>query len=99
MCVVVHTYESTSIIDICSSVQPRDQPIDSWCGTIYSMSLLTKPGSTLLVAGVLSVLVSRVIDIIPFFGGTLSFLLLLAGLFGIFGGLWIIVTGRRNANN
>lgn len=62
------------------------------------MSLLMKPGSTLLLAGIALLLISRVIDIVPFVGGTLSFGLVILGLFGLVGGVWLIMSERRHAN-
>lgn len=59
------------------------------------MSLLMRPGSTLLVAGVFSFVVSRFIDFVPLIGSMLAVMTLLFALFAVVGGMWLLVIERR----
>jgi len=62
------------------------------------MALLMRPGYTLLLAGVLSFVVSRFIDVVPLIGRTVAVMLFLFSLFAVLGGLWLIVAERRAAH-
>ena len=50
-----------------------------------AMALLMRPGYTLLLAGLLSFLVSRFIGVVPLVGGILTGMLALFGMFAIVG--------------
>jgi hypothetical protein len=64
--------------------------------TIISlMGLLMRPGSTLLLAGVLSFAVSRFIDFVPLIGGMLAVMTFLFAMFAVVGGTWLLVMERR----
>lgn len=56
--------------------------------------ILTRPGITLIVVGILAYLVSTVIDGVPAIGGLLNGILIVASIFFVVGGLWIFVMGR-----
>jgi hypothetical protein len=58
-----------------------------------------RPGWTLLLAGIASYLVSRVIGVVPLIGSMLGVMLFLFALFAVFGGLWLIVAERRAARS
>ena len=61
------------------------------------MGLLMRPGYTLLLAGIVSFLLSRVIDIVPLVGSMLAVMTFLFALFAVFGGIWLVVAERRSA--
>ena len=61
------------------------------------MALLMRPGTTLLLAGILSFLVSRYIDIVPLIGSMLAVMLFLFSIFAVIGGIWLVVAERRTA--
>ncbi|MGB5756006.1 MAG: hypothetical protein WBM50_03755 [Acidimicrobiales bacterium] len=61
------------------------------------MALLMRPGTTLLLAGILSFLVSRYIDIVPLIGSMLAVMLFLFSVFAMIGGVWLVVAERRTA--
>lgn len=56
-----------------------------------------RPGYTLLLAGVVSFLVSRYIGIVPLVGSMLGVMTFLFALFAVFGGLWLIMAEWRAA--
>lgn len=58
--------------------------------------ILTRPGITLIVVGILAFLIRMVIDGVPVVGGMLSGILLVASVFFVVGGLWIFVMGRAS---
>ena len=64
-----------------------------------AMALLMRPGWTLLLAGIASYLVSRVIGSLPLIGATLAIMAFLFALFAVFGGVWLIVAERRAARS
>lgn len=59
------------------------------------MALLMRPGYTLLLAGLVSFLVSRFIGVVPLVGGILTGMLALFGMFAIVGGIWLVIAERR----
>lgn len=61
------------------------------------MALLMRPGTTLLLAGVVSYVVSKFIGGLPLLGSILSAMLLLFSIFAVIGGVWLIVAERRAA--
>ena len=61
------------------------------------MGLLMRPGYTLLLAGVASFVVSRVIDFVPLVGGMLAIMTFLFAIFALVGGVWLVVAQRRAA--
>ncbi len=63
----------------------------------WPMALLMRPGTTLLLAGILSFLVSRYIDIVPVIGSMLAAMLFLFSIFAVIGGIWLVVAERRTA--
>lgn len=56
-----------------------------------------RPGYTLLLAGIAAYFVSRVIDFVPLIGSMLAVMLFLFAIFGVIGGLWLVVAERRTA--
>ena len=60
------------------------------------MALLMRPGYALLLAGVLSFIVSRFIGVVPLVGMLLTAMTVLFGVFAIVGGLWLIVAEIRD---
>lgn len=54
-----------------------------------------RPGWTLLLAGIASFLVSRVIGVVPLIGSMLAVMLMLFGVFALVGGVWLIAMERR----
>ena len=59
------------------------------------MKLMMEPGSALIVMAVVAFLARFVVGAIPLIGGILSFILAFAMVFGLIGGIYLIVTGRR----
>lgn len=59
------------------------------------MALLMRPGTTLLLAGLVSFLVSQFIGFVPLVGGVLTAMLALFGLFAIVGGVWLSIAEWR----
>ena len=59
------------------------------------MKLMMQPGSALLVMAGLAFVARFVVDAIPVIGGLLSFILLLAVIFGVLGGLFLTFAGRK----
>lgn len=62
------------------------------------MGLLMRPGYTLLAAGIASYFASRFVGGVPLVGSMLTFMLFIFAIFGVIGGIWLIVAERRNAN-
>jgi hypothetical protein len=59
------------------------------------MGLFMRPGYTLLLAGIVSFFGSRYIDIVPLIGNMLQYMMFFFGVFGLIGGVWLIVANRR----
>ena len=59
------------------------------------MALLMRPGTTLLLAGLVAFLVSQFIGFVPVVGGVLTGMLALFGMFAIVGGVWLSVAEWR----
>lgn len=59
------------------------------------MALLMRPGTTLLLAGIVAFLVSRFIGFVPLIGGILTGMLAIFGMFAVVGGIWLIVAEWR----
>ncbi len=56
--------------------------------------ILTRPGITLIVVGIIAFFVRRIVDGLPLVGGILNGILFVASIFFVIGGLWIFVMGR-----
>ncbi len=56
--------------------------------------ILTRPGITLIVVGIVAFFVRNLLDGLPLIGGIISPILLVASIFFVVGGLWIFVMGR-----
>lgn len=54
-----------------------------------------RPGMVLLVAGVVALLLRLVISGVPWIGGLLAWVCLLAGIFFIIGGAFLLITKRN----
>ncbi|MDH3679317.1 MAG: hypothetical protein OEV40_05130 [Acidimicrobiia bacterium] len=59
------------------------------------MKLMMQPGSALLVMAVGAFLARYLVGGLPLIGGILSIILLFAMVFGLLGGLYLLVLGRR----
>ena len=59
------------------------------------MALLMRPGATLLLAGIVSFILSRFIDFVPLIGGMLSVMLFFFAVFAVIGGVWLTVANAR----
>lgn len=59
------------------------------------MSLLMRPGSTLLLLALVAFVVSFFIRGVPVVGGLLYLFLLAVTVFGVIGGIWLLIMGRR----
>lgn len=57
-------------------------------------TIVNRPGVTLLIAGIASLVLRWPAGWIPLLGGLLSWILLLVAIFFIVGGIWMIVIGR-----
>ncbi|MEE9417489.1 MAG: hypothetical protein V3V01_19570 [Acidimicrobiales bacterium] len=55
--------------------------------------LLKRPGATLLIVGVAGFLVRSLLGKIPLIGGVLSMISLVAAIFFVIGGIWIMLMG------
>lgn len=59
------------------------------------MALLMRPGTTLLMAGIVSFFVSRFIGVVPLIGSALVVMTALFGMFAIVGGVWLMIAEWR----
>ena len=62
------------------------------------MKLMMQPGSALLVMAGLAFVSRLAVGFVPVIGGLLSFILLLATIFGVLGGLFLLFVGRRSGD-
>ena len=62
--------------------------------TLETDTKFTRPGAVLLVAGVASLLLRLVIRALPLVGGLLNIVLLLAGIFFLIGGAFLLIKKR-----
>lgn len=62
--------------------------------TLESDTKFTRPGAVLLVAGVAAILLRFVLRGLPLIGGLLNIVLLLAGIFFIVGGIFLMIKKR-----
>ena len=62
--------------------------------TLETDTKFTRPGAVLLVAGVASLLLRLVIRGLPLVGGLLNIVLLLAGIFFLIGGAFLLIKKR-----
>lgn len=53
-----------------------------------------RPGVVLLITGILFIVAQSLVGWIPFIGGLMSVILVLAGVFMILGGLFLLITKR-----
>ncbi len=63
------------------------------------MSLLMRPGSALLVLAVMAFFGRYLVGGVPLIGGTLSYILWFATVFGVIGGVFLLFMGRRTAED
>lgn len=59
------------------------------------MKLMMQPGSALLVLAMLAFMARFVVGGLPLIGGILSVILLFAMVFGLIGGVYLLVLARR----
>jgi membrane associated rhomboid family serine protease len=59
------------------------------------MKLLMEPGSALLVMAAVAFLATFVLGGLPLIGGLLTVILWFAVIFGVIGGLFLLITGRK----
>lgn len=59
------------------------------------MKLMMQPGSALLIMAGMAFVARFAVGAIPVVGGLLSFILLLAVIFGVLGGLFLSFAGRK----
>ena len=62
--------------------------------TLETDTKFTRPGAVLFVAGVASLLLRLVIRGLPLVGGLLNIVLLLAGIFFLIGGAFLLIKKR-----
>ncbi len=59
------------------------------------MSLLMRPGATLLLLALVAFVVSLFIGGVPVVGAWLYWILRFVALFGVVGGIWLLIMGRK----
>lgn len=61
--------------------------------------LVDRPGATLLIVGVFAYFVRDLLGRIPLIGGVMSTVSLVAAIFFVIGGIWIMITGGDTAED
>lgn len=61
-------------------------------------TIVNRPGVTLLVAGLVSLVLRWPAGWLPVIGGLLSWILFLVAIFFIIGGIWMIFIGRGSSD-
>ena len=61
-------------------------------------TIVNRPGVTLLIAGLVSLVLRWPAGWLPVIGGLLSWILFLVAIFFIIGGIWMIFIGRDSSD-
>ncbi len=56
--------------------------------------IMTRPGVTLIIVGIVAYFLRPVLDGLPLVGGIVGSILLIASIFFVVGGIWIMFMGR-----